>query len=402
MHSQHSFGRRCSHLPCRLMRHSLCVQDTQDANHEIKHDQVHFPKKMKTCSRSGGLKHSAQPGGNLEPSTPMTVATKMTCLAIEAFSFEDYEKDTQHLESLSPRFASQVDIMLCCRDGQRKVAYPAHKTILSAHSPVLSKILEQLQPTSDNVKQQSARLFQLPMVDDDCAAIRSALHFVYAWLPSEQATPYTLLEANLKTTSSSPEIMVFAHKYGMSNVLLAQEAALLRGLHKIDFCTQPKSRVPSHQLFQQKHTHILECAAIAETCGCNTLLTFCEAIIAVHFHVYQQKPDVLTSKLSTSRMYMICQGVLEHQQQFLKAIGKLFGKPESSGWSCIRCQGALKVQSCFISHQNDAIDCRWPDTYNTSLCAPTTIWSIAEHLAKLQKLPLAAVWHQTAGKYSTE
>ena len=381
-------------------------------------------KKRKTCSRSGGLTHSAEHSAaksaalsTLTTFAPRLHSRQVTCLAMESVRFEDYEEDTQHLEGLSPSFTSQVDVMLCCRDGQRKVAFPSHKTILSAHSPILSKILEELQPTSDDVKRQPERLPQLPMVSDDCAALRSALQFVYAWVPSDQDTPYTLLEANLNTTSTSPEIMMFAHKYGMSSVLLAQEAATVQGLHDLIFCTQHRQQSggcsmspdlsPANQLFQQKHTQILECTAIAARCGCNTLLTFCEACIVVHFHIFQQKPDVLTGRLSTASMYMISQGLLEHQQHFLLAIREQLGRPILRCWHCKNCQGIMKVKSCFVSHSDNCMDahgppaCRWTDTFNRTMSGPATVWRMAEHLARLRKLPLTTIWHQMARKYST-
>lgn len=79
----------------------------------------------------------------------------------------EYKEDSQHLQGLPLLFVSQADLLLCVKDGDQTTGFLAHTYILSAHLPVLAQMLES---TINNSQEQLPRL---PMIDDDCSAVRS-------------------------------------------------------------------------------------------------------------------------------------------------------------------------------------------------------------------------------------
>ena len=311
---------------------------------------------------------------------------------MDDLKLQDYEEDTQHLQGLPSLVASQVDLVLCVKDGDSTIGFPVHKILLSLHSPILSKVVEQLQPTAD----LCGKAPSLPMVGDICAAVRSAVTFMYRWISSDEDTPQTLLTANLGKSLPNANDMLLSHKYGMSNILLSQEDAVLEGLHRTIF----EPVYTTDQPYTSQHAKILDTAEIAERCGCSTLLTFCEASIIAHFHVYLKKQDVLNSKLTTASMLRIAQGVAKYSMEWQR---RLQGSTSttSGSFSCPVCRKALTLSICFVAHTDGNTTCNWTSRFQEQQHPNAAkIMQIATELATQQNLSLPPVWYRMVDKYA--
>lgn len=214
-------------------------------------------------------------------------------------------EDVEHLQSLDPSFVSQVDLVLCAQDGSSKIGFPVHTAVIASHSPVLSRILKDLRETGN--KQQPLRL---PMVDDDCSALRDVLACVYGRLPrvdSQQGAltvsdPTVCLDS-LETIQAYGKKMRLAYKYGMLGILQEQETSLMPALYTL---VSPMSS--DALVYTQREALVLETAIFAEDCKCARILAVSEAFIVKHFK-YLAPEFAVSSRLSAASLLRVAQGV---------------------------------------------------------------------------------------------
>ena len=201
----------------------------------------------------------------------------------------EHKKDMQHLHGLPNMVASTVDMVLTAAEGEHQTDFPVHQVIVARHSPVLCSMLEELQ--SGDIKQSASQQkpLCLPMVGDSCSAIRAALTTMYR---SEQRTVNSIEteQENFLSLGMIPvqaSLTEFAHKYGMTEVLIAQEAALL----------QPFYDIADGHLRQDVCLKILVCAAAAVKYKLDALLSMCEAHLITHFQCFMPLRDKVSSIL---------------------------------------------------------------------------------------------------------
>ena len=181
-----------------------------------------------------------------------------------------YEKDDRHLQGLAAQFVSSVDLLLCAWDGKAMFGFPVHRVIILAHSPVLSELLEDLSGAEQNASRQKT-MPRIPMTGDSCTAIRAALDCIYGSYPSASKGSSMSALLGLQDAAACARNMVFPHKYGMTLVLTFQEEKVIpvlrRALDRWIFDQRPDD---------DSFAHIVECASMAEHCGC----------VAVHLSLF--------------------------------------------------------------------------------------------------------------------
>lgn len=222
-----------------------------------------------------------------------------------------HTEDRDHLQGVSPQLAAQADVLLCVTQGSQTVEFPVHKTILTAHSPVLSDAIEST--LGSQAPQDS--LPRLPLDGDDILAVHSALAHIYQGyiLPDESAQVKSLLPV-ISFTDLPVYIkhMSFYDKYSMTIVAQTQLASLMPILRR---CLQAR------QLNSADAATVLECAASAQNSKLAKLMPMvapCDAIIIRHFSVFACQQDLMTSKLSTTSMLSIARGLSKlHEQSLL-------------------------------------------------------------------------------------
>ena len=297
----------------------------------------------------------------------------------------DYKQDVHHLTALKPSFASEVDVVLCAFDGDRVVGFPVHKAVISQYSPVLSQALQDLFETSRPDKAQ--HLQRLPMIDDDCSAIRSMLACVYGCC-TYTGTPRACKSAPKVSLADSKMIPIHAnkmrlpHKYSMTQILVAQEKSLLPALEHL-------ADTPSPARFGQQHALILETAIVAEACRTPQLLAVCEAFVVQNFEAYTKKGPAQISKLSKASLIRIAQtmdSALSETQEALELSAseaqKFIKANFEPGMTCPRCNRQLSLsKKQNIIHQYRS--CTWP-TDSSDIEGPS-LTEIADDLLKLAK-----------------
>lgn len=219
-------------------------------------------------------------------------------------------KDLRHLEGLPAEFTSKVDLILCVRQGAWNLGFPVHKSIISAHSPVLCEAILDLQPPEDQADAQSSELLRLPLVDDNCSAVRAALSSMYescTW--ATRSAKARQNGDNLWEASDCVEHIRFAHKYAMNKTLQLQQKTLVHYLCKL--CTS--ETVYSHS---PDCAFIFKCIGLAEELVLNEVLQACEAVIVANFEAFRQ-PQTLAIKLGPSSMLAIATAVFQGQQQVM-------------------------------------------------------------------------------------
>ena len=76
-----------------------------------------------------------------------------------------YEEDSQQLLGVPPHFASQVDVILCTDDSDISYAFPVHRQLLSACSPVLGQVVfENVQTSAGSISTQDLSSKSLPVL----------------------------------------------------------------------------------------------------------------------------------------------------------------------------------------------------------------------------------------------
>ena len=292
----------------------------------------------------------------------------------------EYKEDTQHLQGLPLLFVSQADLLLCVKDGDQTTGFLAHRSVLTAHSPVLGEMLG----LSFNNSQE--RLPYLPMVGDDCSAVRSALACIYSQSARADGTPRgdcTSPNNSLAAAAVQASLLRLCHKYSMTGVAQLQSEALMEPLRK---CANEANDVSQEQI-----ALVLDCAAAAEDCGLGAMLELCEEIIITNFPGFAQY-QALTSKLSSASMLRIAQGRLNLQYDGIsdmrralrscveeaKTLSELVNRKvyQMPGWmekfqvSCPRCSCKLCCTSKLGPMQHDSsckckTACTWPNPQHT-------------------------------------
>lgn len=138
------------------------------------------------------------------------------------------------------------------------------------------------------------------MVGDSCSAIRAALTTMYR---SEHRTVNSIDTEQQETYISLGMVPVqaslteFAHKYGMTEVMIAQEAALL----------QPFYDIADGNLREDECLKILVCAAAAVKFKLDALFIMCEAHLIVHFPRFMHLREKVSSILPPSSLYRMAE-----------------------------------------------------------------------------------------------
>ena len=188
----------------------------------------------------------------------------------------DCHMDTQHLQGLSQVFTTKLDLVLTARDGSQEIGFPVHQIIVAHHSPTLGSMLEG-QLSSKYFTALSETLPYIPMIGDRCTAIRLALAFMYNPPPEPSHTTTRQIAAEsdppaltLDRVPAAARELEFAHKYGMLELQIAQEAFLVEPLqHEFDYCNGDRPTVDQ----------VIDCAVAAANFNLGALLTMCESVI---------------------------------------------------------------------------------------------------------------------------
>lgn len=290
-----------------------------------------------------------------------------------------YEEDRQHLQGLSPHFASKVDLLLCVQEGSQETAFPVHEMIVSAHSSVLSHVFEDTSATV--TKPRDSKLARVPMMDDSCSAVRSALTCMYACFP---LTPSTALQSDnsfgcnlsLDSMPTHTSHMKFYDKYNMTKIAEMQTEA---------FMTPLQSCLMADSLDTEAVAHVLDCAAAATKCELLAMLAVCEDIITRHFDVFMCQHSLMASKLSSCSMLKVAQAKLEEKEAIIKdmhaalthsvaeakrfnicTIKSLRGSSRQHDLSCPRCSSKLRIENYndILEHDKGCtckLACTWPE-----------------------------------------
>lgn len=329
----------------------------------------------------------------------------------------EMKEDRQHLLGVSSLFASQTDLLLCVRDDafNQEWEFPVHRIIMSAHSPVLSDLLQ------STLNQPQAQQSRLPMVDDCCWAVCSALNCIYRDLPLPEQEEQAFRAKRQKSLTPSKlactpglehaplcciiSSMEFCDKYSMTRVAKLTIQAAMAHLHE---WAQLASIYPS------KNTQILDCITVAEVRGLLPMLAICEALIICHFTDATQVRDtetatqLITSKLSTVSMLRIAQGRMHLQDAKLNetvAEGKRFNAQvndllqqdihsKETSVLCPRCTTMVRPApgQTNLTHAGTC-QCKkqfnWPDMSHHA--HPTSMHHILWHMASVHKVPFDAI-----------
>ena len=300
----------------------------------------------------------------------------------------DLLEDVQHLESLDPSFVCQIDLVLCAQDGSNVLEFPVHSAIISSHSPILCRVLNDLHETGN--KQQRLRL---PMVDDDCSAVRRVLACVYGRLPhaGSQGAPTvasaTVSLDSLETVQAYGKKMRLAHKYGMVGILEEQETSLMPALYTLVGTAHSGAVVDTLQ-----KAMVLEIAIFAEDCRCAQILAVSEAFFVKHFEYLA--PDLASSsRMSSAGLVRIAQGInivgadrISKLRGALSTEAQVFSRSRyAKGMICPRCNRPLdRSIKRNIVHFDRSSNCKWPTARDFSL-PELSVTEISQSFLQLAK-----------------
>ena len=302
-----------------------------------------------------------------------------------------YREDRQHLRCLDPTFASKVNVVLCVSVDDNVVGFPVHNDIISAYSPVLCRVLEDLQQDATNVLQQQQAPIRLPMVDDSYSTVQASLSQMYSAFThtegSKQASPEQ--SASPDTPQTHADHLRFYRKYGMTTMLKAAEARLKCAVEACFTCCR-NALYP----YSQTHTEILDFINVAEEGGSLPSLYLCEAFVATYFEVFASHCEELSSKLSSASMCRVYQGIMKTDEMDMQAMDTALDRSTAEaqkllytlcqhGMTCPRCDEPMELSKKGNGvHKNRNSPCKWPrDHTYTAKYHPLA--GIAAHLATL-------------------
>lgn len=331
----------------------------------------------------------------------------------DRYGSNECREDTQHLQGLPSLLVQQADVWLCVWEEGQIFAFPAHKTIIAAHSSVLSDLIHSA------LKPQDWQLPRLPMMDDSCAAVRTALACIYSNFPQDpsDAPPLAIVEPEVSLEFAAAHIshMKFYDKYDMRQVAKVQTKALMEPLQECLSATQ---------LDDASAAHVLQCAVAAEHCKLEAMLGLCEAIVIEQFPVFVRNLNEMTSQLSSSSMFRIGQArinmVNDKAASLVHSAETLITKMDatldnsakeaqsfcttvrsavractqcSKELRCPRCNGSLMlappsstVQLCHMRQCQCSMLCKWPDQTSFSEQINVTKEAMQQHLATLRSM----------------
>ena len=238
-----------------------------------------------------------------------------------------YEEDNQHLLGVPPHFALQADLFLCTDHSDIRIAFPVHRQLLSACSPVLGQVVfENLQTSAGSISTQDLSpksLPVLPMIQDDPSAIRGVLRRIYSVYSANDAPSESSTDAAQGSLRTAPELtkqLALAHKYGMTKIASDIEAVLREALQSL-FSQSIRASGEEPDWVLDCHTAAEKLDAIAELSAIGaTLQDMCETIIAVNFKLFALNFK-LDSKLSAASMLRVASKVFSIQRKTGEAIG---------------------------------------------------------------------------------
>ena len=210
--------------------------------------------------------------------------------------------DVNHLARLSPAFASTVDLLLCVNDGKTAVELPAHRTVLSGHSPVMCDLLHSLKPNGTQDEKDSSNSLRVPMVGDTLLEVQTLLDMVYS---SFAAAPQRPVEHQLMA-------ITVAHKYGMTQLVADMEVKLISRIESA--CTAEHKRWSNDGDWKSDLgcTLAVAFAAAGNKCNLKNMMAHSEAYIVQHFQDFQFR-QVIENKLSSHSLFRIARGLAKCQ-----------------------------------------------------------------------------------------
>ena len=208
--------------------------------------------------------------------------------ALESESSVEYRIETHYLQGLPGLFTNKVDLVLTARDGSQHVGFPVHQLIIAQHSPVLCSVLDKAQLEDMYFAALSQSLPYVPMIEDNYLAICAALAFMYNPLRLRFTEASDIKANHTAAESAPPQFTIdmipaaasqteFAHKYGMLEFQIEQEACMLQPLEDM-----VASIAGSHATVDQ----IIDCAVAAAKFHLGALLSMCEIIILWNIEDY--------------------------------------------------------------------------------------------------------------------
>ena len=234
---------------------------------------------------------------------------------------QDPQEDRQHLQGVSPLFVHETDLLLRATEQDLIFEFPVHRALIAAHSPVLHQMLVDLEskalPLTAKINTHQQYHLQVPMVEDDCAAVRAVLAHIYS--------QFTVLDTPPPTGDSqrgNNDIVqlanqtALAHKYGMLAIMRAKEKALAKCLLKLLSSIQPGAGQPPC-ITPVLRDQVLECAGVATKCGFAMTLALCESVIAAKFDAFNDSQQALINSFSPSSMFRVAQGLVCYQRTML-------------------------------------------------------------------------------------
>ena len=261
----------------------------------------------------------------------------------------------------SPRLCLELTLFYA-KDGGSVLGFPVHSAIISAQSPFLSQVIADLKHKGSTEHQPA----QLPMMEDDCSAVRSMLACLYGRFPRAHRQQGIEASPTVNVDYQYLRLMRLTHKYGMLGILQDLETSLVLALRRL--------AVP----YSMECNLVLAIAAFAEDCKCGQMLAVCEAIIAKEFDMFSIRHEALSSSLSSASLFRIAQGVNIYRKE---TISKLDEALQQSGIEarkfctahylhqmiCPRCNKALDLsKKCNVFHHDRLCYCRWPASPTTS------------------------------------
>lgn len=318
----------------------------------------------------------------------------MACSGDHELVARECREDRQHLRYLDPTFVSKVNVVLCVSDDDSVVGFPVHNDIISAYSPVLCRVLEDLQQDATSVLQQQQTPIRLPMVDDSYSTVQAILCKIYSAFThtegSKRASPEQ--SASLDIPQTHADLLRFYRKYGMTTMLEAAEDRLRCAVETRITCCQSNLHP-----YSQTHTDILEFISVAEECGSLPSLHLCEAFVATKFWVFARHQEDLSTKLSGASMRRVYQGIIQTDKLSMQAMDEALDRSTfeaekllhnlhgfcQHGMTCPRCNQPMELSKKRNGlHQDRNSHCKWPRDHTYTPTDPP-LADIAAHLASL-------------------
>ncbi len=168
---------------------------------------------------------------------------------------EEFSPQADYMDGMPAAFADMSDAILLVDDAK----LPVHKAILAANSAVFAELFMTASA------QQSHSLLEVPLPGDTIWDVYTALKYLY-----KGCTLCTSSSPEIKSTDDAKALVLFAHKYGIQNLLDACECYLVE-LAQGDMSDDG----PEDLCLFTNNDAIASWTELAGTCELDTLLAYC-------------------------------------------------------------------------------------------------------------------------------